>query len=99
MSQLGESVNKYCRDNGVQKQWIAKKIGLDKRYFYQILSGKFSLPQKYWVPLMKATRGEVGLSDLIHDVLSEEFTIESLGGWESCVVSCNEKKDLKINVV
>lgn len=95
MKQTGKSVNKFCKENGVQKKWVAEKIGLDHRYFYQILKGKFGLPQNYWINLIKATRGEVTLSDLMQDILDADFITEKCGDSFSCLVTPKAKDEEK----
>lgn len=48
MKKIGEKLKVYFNDTGVQKKWLAERIGMDEHYLYQIVAGRRAVPQEYW---------------------------------------------------
>jgi hypothetical protein len=89
MTRVQTKLKKFFEEKGMQRAWIAKKIGINPKYFYQIIHGSFPMPQKYWLPLILITSGVVTLEDLLADYLGEDegVKVQSIGDCASCIVS------------
>jgi predicted transcriptional regulator len=77
-SKLMQKLHRFLFENEVVKQDFARKIGLSRDRFYQILCGFRKIPEKSWFRLIKLTEGEITLADLereyrdnVHFIVSE----------------------------
>lgn len=50
------TIDQMIRTRGIQKQWIAKEIGIDRTVFSRVLSGYVVLPNDKLRPLARALR-------------------------------------------
>jgi len=64
-----KKLNEYLKENGCLKNWFAKKIGTTSPIIWSICNGPRSIPKKYWLPIVDATKGFVTIDDLIEDYL------------------------------
>lgn len=89
MTRVETKLKKFFEDKGMQRGWIAKKIGINPKYFYQIIHGSFPMPKKYWKGLILVTGGAVTLEDLLWDYLGDDegVKVETSGDCASCIVS------------
>lgn len=68
---LQEAFEKFFIDNGIQKKWFAKQIGMTPQHFYQIMIGKLPVPVKYWKDIIRLTKGAVGIGHLLASRLED----------------------------
>lgn len=89
MTRVQVKLKNFFEEKGLQRGWMAKKIGINPKYFYQIIHGSFPMPKKYWTQLILITSGAVTLEDLMADYLGEDegVKVESIGDCASCIVS------------
>lgn len=89
---LSQKLSIYFEETGVQKNWFARKIGLEPKLFYQILSGHRALPLEYWRPIINWTNGKITLKDLVEDSLRDSEGLELFGTEDKlgCHVSLKE---------
>lgn len=66
---LSQKLHAYFKKSGVHKYWFAEKLGMKRPQFSLILSGKNTLPPKYWKKIIELTKGKVTLSDVIQNKL------------------------------
>jgi hypothetical protein len=64
---LHEQIEEYLLDNGIQRKWFAKKIGMSPSLFYKVLGGFSQFPKKYFQALVSETKGKVSWKDVISD--------------------------------
>ncbi len=62
----------YFIETGVQKVWLARKLGITPASMWTLCAGKKPVPRKYWERLVEHTRGFITLEDLVHDQLEYE---------------------------
>lgn len=67
--QLHEKLNKYFEENGIQRKWFAKKIGISPQLFYTMLCGQQKITARLWKKLIELTGGYITLGD----ILTQEF--------------------------
>lgn len=86
---LKEKFNRFFEENGLQKQWFAKKIGINREAFYQIINGHHTLPEKYWKKVIEITKGQITLGDIMGDRLKdiEDLEVKNTGDPERCNLS------------
>ncbi len=65
-------LKEYFEKTGVQKNWFAKKIGIDIQTFYVIVGGKKKLPMKYWKKVILVSEGKIKLEDLAQEAMKFE---------------------------
>lgn len=89
---LRDKLKKYFAENGIQKKWFAEKIGMSAVQLALILKGTNKIPDTYWIPLVKATSGEITIGDLIADKLKgiECIEITDLKKFSDCKVSLKD---------
>jgi hypothetical protein len=67
--ELHQKLNNYFEENGVQRKWFAKKIGISPQLFYGMLCGQQKLTSRLWKSLIELTGGYI----TIGDILKQEF--------------------------
>lgn len=89
MKKIGEKLKVYFNDTGVQKKWLADRIGMNEEYLYQIVAGRRAVPQQYWKPLISWTHGKITLMDLLEDIIkeTEDIRVEPINGQNVCQLS------------
>lgn len=89
---ISKKLLNYFDETGVQKNWFARKIGMDPKLFYQILSGHRAVAQQFWKPMIQWTGGKISLKDLIENCLPEVegLYIEGIEGKLTCEISLKE---------
>lgn len=89
MKKIGEKLKTYFKDTGVQKKWLADRIGMDEHYLYQIVAGRRSVPQSYWKPLIQMTHNKITLMDLVEDLITapEDIRAEPIDDKNVCQLS------------
>lgn len=73
---LETKLKDYFKANGIQMKWFAEKLGMPKQQLYHIVGGRAPLPDKYWLPLMELTNGEITFCDIIENVFGRQQMIE-----------------------
>jgi hypothetical protein len=58
----------FENNDGIKKQWFAKRLGMPKQQFYQVANGLTPCPKKYWVKLIELTGGQIQLGDLVEQM-------------------------------
>ena len=92
MKKIGAKLKDYFINTGVQKKWLADRIGMDHEYFYQIVAGRRAVPQQYWKQLISYTHGKIALIDLLEDCIKETegIIVEPIEGTLECKISLKE---------
>lgn len=67
------TLKEYIQRYGVQKKFLAEKIGISLKFFYRIVQHNLPVPKRYWKNVIEATEGRVTLDDLMN--LEEEIVI------------------------
>jgi DNA-binding transcriptional regulator YdaS (Cro superfamily) len=62
-----EKWKRFFKDNGIEKQWFARQIGVSPTYFYQVIHGRQNLTAKYFDKIVSVSNGKISLSDLVED--------------------------------
>lgn len=88
-----DSLKEFFEKSLIPKQWLAKNLDMQPGYFYQICSGKFPLPEKYWDKIIELTAGHVSIANLIEDALNlpASFKVEMVG--KKCVISLEKTSE------
>ncbi len=66
-----EKLKEHIEENGIQKVWFAKKIGVSSSFLHQMLGSKASPPKKCWKNLIVLTRGKITLGDILECCLRD----------------------------
>lgn len=92
---LQEAFEKFFIDNGIQKKWFAKQIGMTPQHFYQVMMGELPVPVKYWKDIIRLTKGAVGIGHLLSEKLKpvDFVKVEAGQDYNECKVIL---KDLDI---
>lgn len=60
-------LKEYFEKTGVQKNWFARKVGMNANQFYQITCGIAFIPQKYWEKIIEVSENKITLQDLMEE--------------------------------
>lgn len=90
--ELHEKLGKYFVENGVQKKWFAKKMGISPQLFYCMLNGQQKLTSRLWRNLIEMTGGYITLGDILkYELKNIEWLIVSQGDrCDKCEVSIKD---------
>ena len=94
---LVEHFAEFFERSGIQKKWFAERIGIEPKYFYQIVTGRFTLPKKYWAEVIEMTNGKISFADILEAHLNcpELVNVEGRGKKDACIVSLRKIDKLK----
>lgn len=98
---LCEKLHNYFENTGVQKKWLALRLGMEPHYFYHVLSGNRTIPQRYWKGIIELTNGKISMKDLLEECMREVDGVEIhvKDGATSCEVSLKELNNESQTVV
>lgn len=77
-----KKLDNFFEENGIQKVWLAKKLGMSKPMIYAALAGTRPIPFKYWKKVLEYTRGYISQEDLVHDYIEHHLKKVSTIDWK-----------------
>ncbi len=89
---LREKLDDYFTENGIQRKWFAKKIGISPGLFFRVTSGNRKMPRKHWSSIIALTNGKITLRDLIEDTYGDKDGLLVTPGKcpNQCILSLKE---------
>lgn len=67
-------LQQYFENNGLQKAWFARQLGMSKSMLYGIMMGVIPLSKKYFYKIVEKTNGYVTYEDVLSDYLFSHLT-------------------------
>lgn len=77
----------YFEKTGVKKGWFAREIGMNATSLSQIMAKKRSLPISYWFQVIKVSKGDITLFDIINNYSPELNNFEIVNRGQSCIIT------------
>ena len=64
---LSDKFDEYFKDTGIQKMWMANKLGLSRTIFYGMANGRIKVSKRFWSEIIRLTNGKISIEDLLQD--------------------------------